>query len=273
ALAMHAVCPNLRFVQYSTCDYPQQSLAELQSKGPLVSALGGALAGAIGDLAIGLMQAVLAGRKSLVRPGTADWEHGLANLRGKAIGIIGLGRVGTAVARRLRPTGVHLTYSDVRTIPHEVSRELMIRRSTLDRLLVESDVVTVHAPLTDQSKNSIARREFGLIGTETVLVNTSDLAIVERSSLLAALKDHRVRGYGTTDLDPGLAGFSNVVQASPDVVRTTDAGRSVAAWIIENARLALSGGRPHGLVETIGFPRAGDPAFWSSRMAPRESMK
>lgn len=256
-LAVQPACPKLRFVQFISCDYDQAILAGLQSQKLRVAGLGAALAGEVAAVAVGLMLA-LNGKQ----------------MSGRTVGIIGMGRAGTAVARLLQPSGAHMLYSDVRTAPQTLSgelRELGIRRSTLDRLLVESDFVTVHIPLTDQTRNLLGRREFGLFRSESALINTSAPEVVDRQTLLAALKQRKIRGYGTTDLDPGFGGLPNVVMADPKALSTADVATKVAGWIVENVDRALAGEEPNGAVETIGYPRSGDPAFWSSRMIPREA--
>lgn len=269
ALAVQPACPGLRFVQFTSCDYDQAALAELQSRGLPVASLGAVLAADVAAIAVGLILAIQSGSRRTIKPGDEAWDRLLHGLSGKTVGIIGVGRVGTSVARLLRQHGAVLTFSDVRTPPRALSQELGIRRSTQDRLLVDSDFVTVHVPVTSQSKNLLGRREFGLLRADSVLINTSSPELIDRSTLLSALKDRRIRGFGTTDLDPALASFSNVVMADPKALRTPDVAAKVAARIVGNVNDALEGGKPHGLVETIGFPRAGDPAFWSSRMAPR----
>jgi len=272
ALALRQACPDLRFIQFSTCDYPQSVLAELQSKGLQVASLGAALAEDVAKTAIGLMIAVAECRKGLALGDPTAQAGQTSALNGKTVGIVGLGRVGTAIAGLLERFNARVLYSDVRTAPQQLRHALPLRRVTQDRLLVESDFVTLNVPLTDQSRGLLGRRDIGLIGPETVLVNTSAPEIVNRQSLVDALEGGYIKGYGAIDLDPGLAAHNNVVQLGPQAVRTTASAVRVARWIVDNADAAVAGRPVRGLVETIGFPKAGDPAFWSSRMTPREEL-
>lgn len=272
ALALVQSCPDLKFVQFSTCDYPQDVLADLKSRGLSVAALGAALAEDLAQVAIGLMLATATGKSRLVQVDAASKKAQPSDLAGKTVGIVGLGRVGIAVAGLLEQFDARVLYADVRTAPQQLAHALPIRRVTSDRLLVESDFVTLHVPLTDQTRGLLGRREFELIGTDTVLINTAAPGVVDRQVLIAALNHKGIRGYGTTDLDPGLAALRNVVQAGPPAIRTTAAAHRVARWIVDNVDAALAGRPARGLVETIGFPKAGDPAFWSSRMIPREGL-
>jgi phosphoglycerate dehydrogenase-like enzyme len=268
-LAVRPACPELRFVQFTSCDYAQAVLAELQAAGVAAASLGAALAADLATVAVGLMLALDSAGKVPPRPGDEGWDRLLGGLRGRTVGIIGLGRTGTAVARVLRPHVGTLVYSDVRTAPAAITRELGLRRFTQDRLLVDSDFVTVHVPLTDQSKGTLGRREFGLLRPESVLVNTSAPEVVDRQVLIAALKEGRLGAYGSMNLDPGLASYPNVAMVDPARLRTAEIAVRAAAWVVINVADVLEGRAPRGTVETIGFPRAGDPAFWSSRMVPR----
>jgi phosphoglycerate dehydrogenase-like enzyme len=272
-LAVQPACPRLRFVQFSSCDYDQAVLAGLQSQRLPAAALGAVLAEEVAGVTVGLMLALDAGAHTPVTPADDRWTQTLRKLQGRAVGIIGLGRVGTAVARLLAPTGAHVVYADVRTAQQGLPRQAGIRRSSQDRLLVESDFVTIHVPLTDQTRNLLGRREFGLLRGESALISTSAPEVIERQPLLAALKQRRIRGYGTTDLDPAFAANPNVVMADPRMFRTADVAARVARWIVDNVERALGGQKPHGIVETIGYPKSGDPAFWSSRMTPREAVQ
>ena len=88
--------------------------------------------------------------------------YGLAHNGDLTIGIIGLGRIGAAVARRLKPFKVEMTYHDV-VDRSKAEAELGIRRVELDALLMSSDIVTLHTPLTHKTQGLISKREFGLM--------------------------------------------------------------------------------------------------------------
>ena len=94
ALAVRPACPGLRFVQFTSCDYDQAVLAELQSKGLSVAGLGAALADEVAALAVGLMLAVHSGSRRVIKPEDEAWARLARDLSGRTVGIIGLGRVG-----------------------------------------------------------------------------------------------------------------------------------------------------------------------------------
>jgi D-3-phosphoglycerate dehydrogenase / 2-oxoglutarate reductase len=124
-----------------------------------------------------------------------DWDRGISGLElfRKTVGVLGLGKVGSRVAARLRAFEMNVLVFDP-YIPESRARDLGVRLTDLGRLLAESDVVTVHVPLTDETENMIAQREIAAMKPGVRLVNCARGGIVHEGDLLAALQSGHVAG-------------------------------------------------------------------------------
>ena len=112
------------------------------------------------------------------------------------VGYVGMGRIGQAVAARLRPFTGGGIYADVRPLPPERERELGLRRVSLDDLLAEADAVTLHLPLTPVTRRLIDARAIARMKRGAFLVNTSRGGIVDEAALCDALEEGRLAGAG-----------------------------------------------------------------------------
>jgi phosphoglycerate dehydrogenase-like enzyme len=116
-------------------------------------------------------------------------ERGVYELADRTVGIVGLGRIGQAVARRLAAFEPRqIVYADLHPAPADTERELGATRVELDRLCSISDVITLHVPLTSASAALIDARRLALLSPHTVLVNAARGAVVDEAALVAALR-------------------------------------------------------------------------------------
>lgn len=128
-----------------------------------------------------------------VREGNFSLEGLLGfDMAGRTVGIVGTGRIGTVVARILAGFGCRLLGHDLRPSPE--ARKLGVRYVGLPELLKESDVVTLHCPLTPETRHVIDARALGLMKPGVMLVNTSRGALVDAGAVIESLKDGRL-GY------------------------------------------------------------------------------
>ena len=126
-------------------------------------------------------------------------------LAGKTVGYVGMGRIGQAAAERFRGFQTRGLYADPNVrLPPEREAELGLEPASLDRLLQEADVVTLHLPLTSETRNLIGRDELALMRPNSILINTARGGIVNETALVEALKAGR----------PGAAGI-DVFEAEP----------------------------------------------------------
>ena len=177
-----------------------------------------------------------------------------SELMGKTVGIIGLGRIGAAVASRLTPFRVELLYHDV-IERSELEAELGIRRVELDALLGESDIITLHTPLTPGTRALISKREFHLMRTGVYLVNTSRGKVIDQRALVEALETGKVAGaaldvFEEEPLDPAdpLASMGNVILTPHLGASSREAMRRMAVQVAEGVVEVLRGGVPESPV-------------------------
>jgi D-3-phosphoglycerate dehydrogenase len=156
-----------------------------------------------------------------------DWDRGIygTELYRKTVGVIGLGKVGSRVATRLRAFEMNVLVYDP-YIPESRARELGVRLTDFQTVLAESDVVTVHVPLNDETENMITGREIGAMKPGVRIVNCARGGIVHEGDLLAALTSGRVAGAAVDvwSEEPPVSALVKQLAAHPRVVVTPHLG-------------------------------------------------
>lgn len=156
----------------------------------------------------------------------------MRRLRTRRFGIIGLGRIGTAAALRAKAFGFRVAFFDPYLAPG-VHKALGIERAaSLEELLRESDVVSVHCPLTDETRGMIGAGELALMPSASFLVNTARGDIVQKAPLLAALREGRLAGAGL-DVVEGEPLRSAAEAATPNLIVTCHAAFCSPEGMIE----------------------------------------
>ena len=163
----------------------------------------GVLTDATADLSMALLLAVcrrVVEADALVRRGewgvwSLPWMTGL-ELRGAVLGIFGMGRIGTAVARRARSFGMTVQYCNRGAVPPEIESELGARRVDFETLLATSDVVSIHAPATTQTHQVFDAAAFAAMKPGSRLVNTARGSLVDPTALVEALESGPLVGAG-----------------------------------------------------------------------------
>lgn len=157
-------------------------------------------------------------------------------LEGKRVGIVGLGRIGVEVAKRLRAFGVELVYSDVRRRAPEEEEALGVRYLPLDDLLSASDVVTLHTFLSAETRHMIGERELGLMKPSAVLINTSRGGVVDEAALYRCLAERRIAGAGLDVFEEEPAPAANPLLKLDNVLVTPHMATANVDAIIQKAR-------------------------------------
>ncbi len=165
---------------------------------------------------------------------------------GKKLGLVGLGRIGHAVARRTSGFQMEVLYYD-QYRNEDAERELGARYLKLDDLLRESDFVSVHTPLTPETRHLISERELGLMQPTSVLVNASRGPVVDEAALAEALENERIFAAGLDvyeeepEVHPRLLELENVVLAPHIGSASIETRDKMATLAAENLRAVLSG--------------------------------
>ncbi len=169
---------------------------------------------------------------------------------GRTLGIVGLGRIGAAVARRARGFGMRVLYAQPRRRP-DLEAELGLEYRTLEALLAESDFVSLHVPLTPTTRHLIGREQLRRMKRTAILVNTARGAVVDEQALVEALQEGWIRAAALDvyeqeplPLNSPLLRLENVVLA-PHIGSATEATRTrMAELAAENCVAVLTGRRP-----------------------------
>jgi lactate dehydrogenase-like 2-hydroxyacid dehydrogenase len=141
----------------------------------------------------------------------------IGELNGKTVGILGLGSIGTEVAKRLRGFNVRILYNKRNRLDEATEKELGVEYGSLDQLIEESDVLTIHVPLTDETRGLIGRDEIARMKKGAIIINTARGPIVDEAALAEALKEERLLGaaidvprYGEGELPQLVSMFQGI---------------------------------------------------------------
>jgi glyoxylate reductase len=216
--------PQLRMVANCAVGFDNVDIAAASGKRIWVSNTPGVLTDSTADLAFALMLAV--GRRVVegdrrVRGGRfrhfAPFCFLWRDISGKTLGILGLGRIGRAVARRAGGFGMQVVYHNRNRLPAEEEAAHGIRYVSLETLMQTSDFISVHVPLSDATRHLVDAAAIGMMKPSAILVNTARGPVVDEAALVEALRAGRIGGAGLDvyenepDLAPGLAELDNAV--------------------------------------------------------------
>ncbi|MGE5774403.1 MAG: 2-hydroxyacid dehydrogenase [Hyphomicrobiales bacterium] len=235
-------------------------VAEATKRGIPVTVVPPIVAEATADIHFGLMIAVarrMVEGERMVRagkfPGSQSNHLAGAYVYGKTIGIVGAGRIGQATARRARGFGMKIFYWGPRR-KYEAERELGMEHVTLDRLLVESDFVSLHAPLNAETRHMISDKQFALMKPSAFIINTARGAIVDEKALVRSLRKKQIAGAGLDvfehepKLPPALKAMKNVVLTPHLGSAVMEVREQMANIVVDNLQALISGGTPPNCV-------------------------
>ena len=246
--------PRLKVVSNYAVGFDNIDVAEARRRGIEVTTTPDVLTEATADLAWALLLAAarrIGEGDRLVRAG--EWTGWGPNqligqpVGGRTLGIVGMGAIGRAVARRASGFSMPVVYFNRHRVAPEIEQELGARYLTLDELIGAADIISLHAPLNDESRHILDAAAFARMKPTTVLVNTGRGALIDETALVEALSEGRIAAAGLDvyerepALAAGLADLDNVVLAPHLGSATTTARAAMVRLCAENIANVLEG--------------------------------
>jgi glyoxylate reductase len=258
AALIGAAGPRLKLIANYGAGVNHIDLKAARARGIIVTNTPGVLTQDTADMVMALILAVprrLAEGEKLVRSGQwKGWSPGGMlghRIGGKALGIVGMGRIGQAVAARARAFGLTIHYHNRHRLPAVLEGQLGATwHADLDDMLRGIDLLTIHTPRNADSENLIDARRISLLRDHVYLINASRGGIVDEDALVTALEAGRLAGAGLDvwehepQIDPRLLALPNVVM-TPHMGSATFEGREATGEkVIQNIRVWADGHRP-----------------------------
>jgi glyoxylate reductase len=259
--ALLALMPNVRVVANVAVGVDNVDLEAARARGVVVTNTPGVLTEATADFAFGMLLAaarrIVEGDRMIRAGDFVGWAPTLLvgkRVHGASLGIVGMGRIGQAMARRARGFGMHVGYSQRRRLDEPVERGLGATWMGLDELFAASDFVSLHCPLTPETRGLVSRARLASMRKGSILVNTARGGCVDE----AALADVLERGpLAAAALDvfedepvvpPRLIALPNVVLTPHIGSADAPTRRAMAAMAVDNVLAVLGGTAPPNLV-------------------------
>ncbi|WP_458116389.1 2-hydroxyacid dehydrogenase [Arthrobacter sp. D2-10] len=260
---LDAAGPQLRMVANVAVGYDNIDVPACSQRGIVATNTPGVLTDATADIAFGLI--LMATRRlgegeRIIRSGQA-WKWGMffllgSSLQGKTLGVVGMGGIGQATARRARAFGMEIVYQSRSEIDPRVAAELGARRVELDELLAISDVVSLHCPYGPATHHLIGAEQLVSMKDSAYLINTARGPIVDEAALASALRDGQIAGAGLDvfenepSVHPGLLELENVALVPHLGSATVETRTAMAMLAADNVLAVLSGERPPAAISS-----------------------
>ncbi|WP_157220557.1 2-hydroxyacid dehydrogenase [Flavisphingomonas formosensis] len=258
AMLIDAAGPQLKLIANFGAGVDHIDLKAARRRGIIVTNTPGVLTEDTADMAMALILAVprrlFEGERLARAGGWRGWSPcGMLGHRitGKTLGIVGMGRIGQAVARRARAFGLSVRYHNRHRLPQIVEQELKAQyEPDLDAMLGRIDFLTINCPHTPQTHHLLDARRLALLGPQSYLINTARGEIVDETALIATLEAGGIAGAGLDvfehepAIDPRLAALDNVVVLPHMGSATYEAREAMGTKVIANIRAWIDGHRP-----------------------------
>jgi glyoxylate reductase len=252
AAVLDAAGPQLKVVSNVAVGYNNIDVAACRARGVVATNTPDVLTNACADFTWGLILAVtrrLSEGERVVRAGkwggwALDYMLGM-ELRGKQLGLVGVGRIGRAVAEKAPAFGMTVAYTDQRDAGIAGAQNM-----ALDRLLATSDVVSLHVPMTPETKHLIDQKALTKMKRSAYLINTSRGPVVDEAALAWALRERLIAGAALDvyekepEIHPDLMPLENVLLIPHLASATTDTRTAMADLAVSNVIAVLNGQPP-----------------------------
>lgn len=266
---LDAIGPQLKVVSNYAVGFDNIVVPDATSRGIVVSntpcdEVNEAVAEHTWALMLTLARRVTEADESTKRGAYHGWEPGIflgTSLRGKTLGVIGLGRIGEMVARRAKGFEMNVLYNK-RTPDQKAEEELGVHFASIDDLLSQSDFVSLHAPLTNETRHMMNADLFNKMKKGSFFVNTARGPMVDEYALVEALRNGKLAGAGLDVFDaepnvnPELVGMENVVLTPHIASATYEAREKMGNLAVDAILNTLNGQKPETIV---------DESMWDNR--------
>jgi glyoxylate reductase len=253
--------PLLKIIANCAVGYDNIDIEYAREKGIMVTNTPGVLTETTADLSWALILAVarkIPQADAFTRAKKyLGWELDLflgKEITGKCLGIIGMGRIGKAIAQRAMGFQMKVLYTDPKEVPEEDKKKYEASCVSLDELLRTADVVTVHTTLNPQTHHLLSRDEFRLMKRDAILVNVSRGPVVDEAALAEALEEGQIWGAGLDvyerepEIEKRLLSLENIVLLPHIGSATYETRLKMATMAVKNLVQGLSGEKPDNLV-------------------------
>jgi phosphoglycerate dehydrogenase-like enzyme len=246
-----------RVIAQPSTGYDHIDIEACREKGIPVTNAGGANSISVAEwtvmAALILLKRALYAHFETKKGGWPQWElmdMGTYDLYGKTWGIIGLGRIGREVAKRVRAFGAKIVYYDKYRHPKEAEEELGVEYAPLSKLIRVSDVISIHVPLTPETRHLIGERELRVMKPTAILINPSRGEIVDEEALARALEEGWIMGAAVDVYSREPPGpdhplikleHTNLLTTPHIAGANSDARARIIQVVVENVIRALSG--------------------------------
>jgi len=263
-----AIGPQLKIVSNYAVGFDNIKVDELTERGVIVTntpsdEVNESVAEHAWALMLALARRVVEADESTKRGAYRGWEPGIflgTNMFGKTLGIVGMGRIGEMTARRAKGFGMKVLYNK-RTPDPKVESELGVEFAELERLYVESDFISLHVPLTDETRHMINKDAFAKMKRGVILVNTARGSVVDEGDLVDALRAGIVGGAGLDvfdnepNINPELIAMENVILTPHIASATWEARNKMGLQSVDAILDVLNGKKPENIVNEIVWER------------------
>lgn len=207
-------------------------------------------------LILSLARRIVEADEAVRRGAFKGWEPDIflgTNLINKTLGIVGLGRIGSMVARRAKGYNMAVLYNK-RTRDEEKEKELGVQFASLDDLLAKSDFVTMHVPLTEETRHMVNKETLAKMKKGSYFVNTARGPVVDEHDLVEALRSGHLAGAALDvydnepNIDPELVGMENVILTPHIASATWEAREEMGNQAVSAILETLEGKKPENLV-------------------------
>jgi glyoxylate reductase len=249
--------PKLKVIANYAVGYNNIDIEEARKRGIRVTNTPGALTDATADLTMALLLAtsrrIVEGDRFVRERKFEGWKPGLLKgpaLKGKILGIIGMGRIGKTVVSRAKAFGMNIVYHNRKPLLQSEEEELCIKHVSLEELLKSSDFISLHVPLIGETYHLLNEKRLSLIKPEAIIINTSRGAVIDEKALIKALKDGKIAGAGLDVYEEEpfvpqeLIDLPGVVLLPHLGSATNEARREMAIMVGRNVAAVLEGKEP-----------------------------